>query len=640
MTALAGILYYPGAHYREPPLRGMLAALAIYGPETSGEWIEGPVALGRRLLPLLPEDRFDTQPLASADNRLRLVADVRLDNRQELAATLGIRPGTLAVMADSALLLAAWERWAERCLEHLVGAFAFALWDRLEHRLFLAVDHSGGRPLYYHHRGGRWFAFASMPKGLHALPELPAELDEDLVAHHLALAPTEQGQLFFRGIDRLPPAHYLTVTETTVRLSRYWSPEHSPEVRLHSDAEYIEAFRERFDGAVKAQLRAVGGVASHLSAGLDSGSVTATAARLLGPTGGHLTAFTAIPRPGAAGAKPGRLGNEGLAAAEVAAMYANIEHVLLDSAGQSFLDTLDPFIAAADRPPSNPTNNIWITAIQREAAARGCSVILTGAYGNATISQTGLGLLSEWFRQGRWLQLARTVWKLRSPGSQSFAGLAAETVLPGLPRWVRRQVIGRRFSLSYSLVHPEISARLRLREQAWEALNPPIRDARGASRYLLNRSDSGPYHLAAQATHGVDVRDPTFDKRVVEFCFGIPAEQFIREGQSRSLIRRGMHGRLPDSTLTRRARGLQSADWHLGMAAIRAEMLAEVTLLEQSPIARRLLDLGRARDLLARWPERDYHTRAVKAPWHLALSRGLAVGRFIRRFDPHALQLQ
>ncbi|MEI9886393.1 MAG: hypothetical protein WDN08_07790 [Rhizomicrobium sp.] len=149
----------------------MLAAQAIYGPHDEAQWDMGSLAMGRRLYRTLPEDIHDSQPLSGGDGRWVMVADVRLDNRDELIGELRLSAEQARTMADSALLLSAWERWQENCFDRLVGDYAFAVWDKAKQRLVLARDPLAFRPLQYH-RGKDFFAFASMPKGLHALPEI------------------------------------------------------------------------------------------------------------------------------------------------------------------------------------------------------------------------------------------------------------------------------------------------------------------------------------------------------------------------------------------------------------------------------------------------------------------------------------
>src|SRR5690348_1439787 len=125
MTAIAGVWSFDGRSDSEDRCERMLVAQRIYGTGDAACWSDGQVALGRRLTPLLPEDKFDSQPLVGGDGRYILVADIRLDNREELAKDLGIPDARARGMSDAAILLAAIERWDEACIERLAGDYAF-----------------------------------------------------------------------------------------------------------------------------------------------------------------------------------------------------------------------------------------------------------------------------------------------------------------------------------------------------------------------------------------------------------------------------------------------------------------------------------------------------------------------------------
>src|ERR1700733_2401302 len=149
-------------------------------------------------------------------------------------------------MAESDRLLAAWQHWREQCLYHLCGAFSFAVWNEQEQHLFLARDHTGERPLFYMSTANN-FAFASMPKGLHGLPFVAAEVDEDYVARYLTLANILIEQTIFRNMRRLPSGCALSVRREKTRLWRHWRTDRLQDLRLRSPEEYLECFRERFD---------------------------------------------------------------------------------------------------------------------------------------------------------------------------------------------------------------------------------------------------------------------------------------------------------------------------------------------------------------------------------------------------------
>jgi asparagine synthase (glutamine-hydrolysing) len=279
MTALAGLWRFDGRPDAADGCARMLAAQELYGLHAGAQWSEGGgVALGRRLMRVLPEDAFDRQPLIGGDGRHVLIADIRLDNRDELIETLQIATAQASSLCDAAILLAAIERWDESCLEHLVGDYAFALWDGPRQRLLLARDPLGQRPLHYH-RGNGFFAFASMPKGLHALPELPYALNEERIAEFLVLMPEAGTQSFFHGIERVEPGHVVTVTPSSLAARRHWQPSRR-RIVLRRPEDYSEALRDLLDEAVRCRLRGAKDVGAHLSGGFDSAAVASTAARL------------------------------------------------------------------------------------------------------------------------------------------------------------------------------------------------------------------------------------------------------------------------------------------------------------------------------------------------------------------------
>src|SRR5664279_4326575 len=135
MTAIAGLWRFDGRPDVADGCARMLAAQEMYGPDAVGQWSEDGVALGRRLMRILPEDKFDRQPLTGGGGKYVLVADVRLDNRDELTAKLQIPDSPARGLCDAAILLAAFERWDDACFDHLLGDYAFAVWDSERRRL-------------------------------------------------------------------------------------------------------------------------------------------------------------------------------------------------------------------------------------------------------------------------------------------------------------------------------------------------------------------------------------------------------------------------------------------------------------------------------------------------------------------------
>ena len=563
------------------------------------------------------------------------VADLRLDNHDELAGELGLPQAA----SDDEVFAHAWMRWSFDVVDHLIGGFAFACWDQKSQTLFLARDHAGERPLHFtrSHGPDGAFAFASMPPGLCALPSVGHRIDMVRMAHFLAALPAQNTETFFVGVERLLPAHWLKVSPAGIEMRRYWHPIDSRPIRYRRDAEYIDDFRERFDRAVVARLTGSEGIASQLSGGLDSSSVTATAARLMAPAACRLTSFTSVPVQGYDGsALRGRFGDEGPMAAEVAALYPNIDHILVNAGGRDLLSSSRGDSQLSGQPTLNPTNLLWVNAILDGMQSRGLGVLLQGVGGNATISFGGLIGLADLFRGGHWLRLLRLTRELRAGGYTSWRGAASWATGWIVPQWIRRRYHPemRHFSLSYSAVHPQLAAEYRLEEKALAEFYGSETSTAAVRRSFYEYFDPGVHNAVAAAGWQIEQRDPTLDKRIFEFCFGIPIEQYLVGGQSRSIIRRAMEGRLPASTVRRTTRGLQAADWYLTVGAARPRLYAELTRMERSPLVRHVLDTARLRSLLDTWPASGYHTSEVNDAWHLALTRGIAAGSFLAQYDP------
>ena len=280
MSGITGIYHPGGAPVDGGDLERMVDVIVHRGPDGYGVWNEGPIGLGHRMLWTTPESRQEKLPLVKESGDLAITADARIDNRDEVLSQVGLSGFPRDGINDSALILGAYQKWGERCVEHLLGDFAFAIWDKRRQVLFCARDHFGVKPFIYYSCGSL-FAFASEIKALLCLPYVPRQLDEMSVGEYLTSTFDDTARTFYKDIHRLPPAHSVTVSKEGTRLREYWSLDPSREIRLAGDQEYAEAFRERFTEAVRCRLRSAFPVGSLLSGGLDSSAVTCVARDLL-----------------------------------------------------------------------------------------------------------------------------------------------------------------------------------------------------------------------------------------------------------------------------------------------------------------------------------------------------------------------
>jgi asparagine synthase (glutamine-hydrolysing) len=575
-------------------------------------WTEGPVGLAVAQDQTLPEDRFDVEP------RLRdgvvVAASVRLDNREALSTILGVSPTSSAQMADSAFVRLAWQRWGTQCVHHLVGDFAFVIWSSAERTLFCARDPVGMRPLCYAAAGAA-VAVASMPIGILALPGFSRELDGERIAERVAWLPTDATRTMFRGVSMLPAGCVLRATEGRLDVERYWEFSRR-EIRYRRDEDYVEHFREVFDEAVRCRLRAASPVASLLSAGLDSGAITAVGAQILDRSNSPLVAITWRPRPGA-NLPParGRLTDEGVYAAQLASRYSNIDHVMVVGAAGSLFPGASALSASMNEPVRNPfLSPLWRVTGER-LREKGCRVLLSGQYGNLAISYDGAGLIASLVRQGRLIRAAHEVLAAGSLASLAVPRALFWTLAALLPVPLAKallQVAGKPFSDTTSLT------------DVWALKTRIIRD------YM----DFGLRYAGLMAAGGFEIRCPAADLRVIDYCLSIPEDQFLRRGQRRWLIRRAMRGAVPDVTLDESRRGLQGSDWPLFVGPYRSEYAQLVDALDRSPLARATIDIPAIRRLLAAWPET--WTQDHRAAYSIGLMRTLGIGDFILRFGSAA----
>jgi asparagine synthase (glutamine-hydrolysing) len=591
------------------------------------------VAMGRCLYRALPEDRNDKQPFI--DHDLMVVADARIDNRDEILNLLAMRAG--AEVADAELLFRSYQKWRERFVDHVVGDFALAAWSFQERDLTLVRDPTGQRPLHYNLRGDA-VAFATVPKGLCALPWVDNQVDERRVAKFIADMPRLGPTTFFEGVSRVEPGCIVKISGSGVRSESYW---HMPdrELRYPRESDYVESFHEHLDRAVGARLRGAGGtVGAHLSGGFDSSAVTATAARSMSSQSGKVIAFTSAPRQGFAGVAPrGRISDESHVAASVAAMYPNIEHVIIRSDGSSPLSLTRRDGARFEEPIGLPCNQVWWSAIHDAARDRGINVLLTGEAGNLTISAGSLSILAEMIRRGRWLSWVREVRALKGSGPR-MRGLIASSFAPWLPealwRSLHRHINGQSVtSVGLAILTRRWKSALAEEAESRSRAGRPAKIERISRWKQLQASDPGNFRKGVLAGWGIDERDPTTDRRLAEFCLSLPPEQLLKGGVARRMARLGLADRLPIEVLYG-PRGYQGADWY---ELVGADMItSEIEALRQQGTAGSVLDFDQLLNIVGSWPDKGWEQEQVMQTFRMGLLRALSAAHFMGAVETKA----
>lgn len=642
MSGIAGMLRFDGQPVSRRELQRAASALRAHGPDRSDVAFHDEVGFAHVLMRMTPEDRNDHQPYRGPSGSL-ITADLRLDNRDDLLARLGLSRQEAIAWPDSRVVLSAWETFGDSVWPTLRGPFAIAIWDAKCHVLTLARDHIGLNVVMWH-RSERFFAFATMPNGLFAFSDVDRELSEEKFADFLVLNHAEHATTIYKNVFRVRPAHVMRIDSCgAMTEQRYWSPHDIQPVRLGSDQDYADGLREKLDAAVRRQMRSAHPIGCLLSGGLDSSSVAALAARALTETDQRLTAYAGVPRPGFDGpVQGGQYADETPFVDAIAKAVGTIDVTYVANSVADDLAELDRFFIALEGPVRNPTNLGWVLTILRLARSQGRRVLLGGLHGNSTISWTGWSQTVDHLIHGRWLTALRQ-WQLyyrRTPHSRwkTTRNLFIEPIVPTwLSDWAARRCNPQRIApwQEHSPIRPEFAAAMgvatRARRDGHDFHYRARRDER--IQGLLQADYAGDWHAAEKATTGVEVRDPTADIDVVSYCFGVPPEQYLAEGTDRSLIRRAMWGLLPESVLTNRLHGLQDAGWYERVEDRRSELAREVAALSRSPLAQRAIDLARLDRAVSNWPSGGWHRPEIFTEYNLAMMRGIAGGRFLLWFE-------
>lgn len=568
-------------------------------------------------------------------DRKLLALNGRLDNADDLRAELGLPSGEAA---DERVALAAFRKWGEDAPSRLRGSYSAIFWDNARRRLILACDPLGRHPLYYA-RIGDALAFATGFRPLLALPGLPRDIDDDYFAAFLCDIQAEPEATFYAAIQRIPAACVAVWSPgESMRLREYWRPDWSRRIRHRQDETYVEEARALLDQAVRRQLRGLDTVVCHMSGGLDSTAVAATAARLRSP--GVVHALTMAPAPGVpVAAHPSIFSDESEHAEAVARLYPNMEWRSLSSASLHPLDD-DParLFLTAGMPMRNGLNIGWFAPARDHTRALGARAALMGALGNLTLTWDGWPGLPGMLRRGEWGRLWREAAALgAAEGLSPWTVLRRHAVRPLLPprvqAWIdERRGLVRSETGKYSPINPDFAHAVAIRERRLEIGVGYPSDSTGIRRRWLRRHQYGPAITAALCdVHGIEIRDPMADIDLLEYCFAVPDEQYVRGGTTRWLARRVFADRLPSKVLNETRRGYQCGDFFHRLTLQRDRIVEGVEALERSPLASRFLDIPRFKRILANWPSDP--AAASAADLKIVLHRGYHIGRFLRWFE-------
>lgn len=625
MCGIAGILYRDSSRpIALELLTAMGDAIAHRGPDAEGFWTEPGVGLVHRRLSIIDLASGD-QPLGNEDGSVQVVFNGEIYNFHELRAGLEARGHRFRTRSDTEVLVHLYEEHGEQLVERLRGMFAFALWDRRQHRLLLARDRLGIKPLYIY-RDADKLIFGSELKAILAHPGVARELNPEALEEYLAFGMIGGASSIFRRIEKLPPAHVLTVWPEALDrpARRYWQlriePDHGPTAE-----EWQERIRAKLAESVRLHLIADVPVGAFLSGGIDSSAVVAAAANYgtnlqTFAIGFHEEAFSELPH-----------------ARRVAELFGtrHVEEIVTPDA-VTLLDELthyydEPFADASAVP----------TFLVSRLASRSVKVVLSGDGGDEAfggyaryahdLKEAVLRRrMPRWLRQGvfgpaariwpkaDWLpRLLRAKTLLTNLALEPDAAYANTLTQCRLP--LRRQLLAATLTAQLNGYTPE---QIVCDLYAMAHPGDPLAGMIAADVGTVLPDDFLVKVDRASMANGLEVRPPLLDHELLELAARIPSRLKVRRGETKWIFKQSLRSCLPAEILTRRKQGFELPvdSWLRGPLR---SLFEDAVLCSRTPIAelidqeavRRLYQshlkrIGRhgpilwALLVLARWTER------------------------------------
>lgn len=285
MSGIYGRINWSGQLIEPARFQESVESLRIWGPDSCDQFVEGPLAMAQAILYVSPHASLER--ITTTKSGAVIIADVILDNRPELISALNLNRSESETVSDIALIGYAWDKWGPKCLDYIIGDFAFSAFDPKEQSVFLARDHIGSRPLYWAHRDDTliWCTAANI---ITQHTEFTWPISETAVVDFQARFNDPLPGTFFQHLERVEPGHYVILNRETSQTERWWSPPTKNSIRLDYPEAYAQSCRALLERAVNDRIYTHMPVGAHLSGGIDSTGVAVIAARQLARQGRQL----------------------------------------------------------------------------------------------------------------------------------------------------------------------------------------------------------------------------------------------------------------------------------------------------------------------------------------------------------------
>ena len=609
-----------------------LEALAAYGPPTVQHHAGGPLTLR----------------IAVNGNGLHASLGTSPDGSVTVSLLGYVNPlaNSAPSLEPAAMIADGYRRHGTQIIDRLRGAFALAIVDHAQGQVLLVRDHVGSH----------FLCFATPPDGLlysttalslAGAPGVAMALDETKVIE-LAAGSYASYRTLIEGVREVKPGTVVTYSDRGVQSRRWWRPDvRPPRVDRGIEAHAAE-LRDTFEQAVQRSLEGVNTPGVLVSGGLDSSSIAAVTCTLRPDD--TLRGYTAVPPSGWQGPVPHlRIADERFAVEALARRYPNLTTEFIQTKDQDLFAHLENLWELGAGPLRNPLNHLWYHRCFQDGFADGLDVMLQGVSGNIGFSADGPRWLVDWARRFRYDEVWREASSWGHSTGRSTAGVLRGFLLTkALPHRYRvRRARARELDLMSIHVASNAVAERRLADIDVEGIYPMFVEPHpwGWTKDLERAFDDAGAQAEAigayRALYGIETREPTSDRDLLELTALQPERWRRRRGVDRSICRMAMDDLLPEEIGRRRSVGLQAADWFDRLTDAKDQLWSEVRQMRDHPMSREVFDLERLERHLAAWPERSRMADDdVISDYLSALTRAIYLGRYMRWFDERKRRIE
>ncbi|WP_026505996.1 asparagine synthase-related protein [Butyrivibrio sp. NC3005] len=566
MPIMWGAVDFDGKEISDESIRIFKNSITDIPLDNLTEYRKKNIYMGNGMQYITRESHYEQLPYVS-ENGYYGNAVMMLDNRNEINKIAQIHDDDLQETGDAEIAFKALEKKGISCVYNMLGAFSICWYDDNSKKIYLADDGVGNVCIYYRVIGSTIY-YSSLIEPLKQLDDFKYN-EKWLATTNSILGPIMINEIYetpIKDIYRVAPAEYITFDGAKVENIRYYDPlKNGKKIKFKTDKEYADEFRRIYFKAIKDVLRADGETAMLLSGGYDSTSVCAVAAPYLKKSGKKIFTYTSVPDKSLNVSNGFGFSDESESVKKTASIFGNLDTSFIDLHGIGLWDIHDEMMNVIEMPYKSLENLVWIFKSMKESRKQNCRILLTGEYGNTTVSFGDYALyVNELWNKRHYFKALKEAKIFCRKMGYSYKYFR-KCLLKSRLKLEKNNLV---FSEDKNYIEHDILKKYSITDTILKYYKDCKDMGYDYNKFLemenrrLSQRQIGELTSKFSIYSGVMMRDPTKDRRLIEFCMNLPLEQYQKGEEFRRLISVYMKDLIPEHILNQSFKGRQSADMY------------------------------------------------------------------------------